>query len=308
MSGVHWDLLPSFAAFGLSTGAVFALMAIGLVIIHRASGVLNFAHGSMAMVATVVYALTLHHVPWMPPLLAAVPGVATGAGLGAAAYLGLFRRMAESSVLARILVSLALAGALQGLVTPFDLSKVARPPLLVTAVAGHSSIALPGGAALSWQELLVVLAAVLSGAAVSYLLSHTTFGIALRAVAQNRDAARMLGIREDRVALAAWTLGGALAAVAGILVIPLGVLTSVSMTGYMVAGLVAAVVGGFVSVPAAMLGGVVLGVVQETLQAVDALSDHRLLVGAATIVLLLVVRVDRRFVPEQETATFEGAT
>lgn len=308
MSGVHWDLLPSFAAFGLSTGAVFALMALGLVIIHRASGVLNFAHGSMAMVATVVYALTLHHAPWMPPLLAAVPGVATGAALGAGAYLGLFRRMAESSALARILVSLALAGALQGLVTPFDLSKVARPPLLVTTVAGHSSIALPGGAALSWQELVVVLVTVLSGGAVSYLLSHTTFGIALRAVAQNRDAARMLGIREDRVALAAWTLGGALAAAAGILVIPLGVLTSVSMTGYMVAGLVAAVVGGFVSVPAAMLGGVVLGVVQETLQAVDALSDHRLLVAAATIVLLLVVRVDRRFVPEQEAATLEVAT
>lgn len=302
---MHWDLLPSFVVLGVSVGSVFALMAIGLVVIYRSTRVLNFAHGSMAMMATVVYAEVLHQISWMPVPVALALGVAAGAGLGALAYALLFRRMAESSMLARILVSLALAGALQGAATSIDLAPVARPPLLVSAIGGSRSISLPANAAISYQEVVTVLATVGAALVLVYVLTRTTFGMALRAVAQNRDAARMLGIRDDRIGLMAWVLGGGLAGLAGILVIPLGVLTSVSMLGYMVKGFVAGVVGGFISIPAAVVGGIVLGVAQESFQASDLLSDYRLLIAGVAIVGLLVFRVDRRFVSREEAMALE---
>src|SRR5207237_1540606 len=112
--------------------------------------------------------------------------------------------------------------------------------------------------------------------------------------AQKRMAAKLLGVKEDRVAALSWGLGGGLAALAGVLIIPTSILTVYSMTGYMVRGFVAAVVGGFVSLPAALIGGFGLGVAQESLLATPIQSLSSIFAGPLLAALLLLA-VERSF-------------
>jgi branched-subunit amino acid ABC-type transport system permease component len=117
-------------------------------------------------------------------------------------------------------------------------------------------------------------------------------------------AAKLLGVKEDRVAAMSWGLGGGLAALAGVLVIPTSILTVYSMVGYMVRGFVAAVVGGFVSLPAALVGGFGLGIAQESLLATPVQSLSSIFAGLLIAVLLLF-RVERFFALEQELRALE---
>jgi branched-chain amino acid transport system permease protein len=282
---------------GISLGSVFALLGLGIVLIYKSSGVMNFAHGSMAMFSTYIYfELTRSGLGVAP---AAVVSVAFGAALGVVTYLLVFRRMQGSGLLAKVIASLAVAGTLQGLAA--YIWRDAAQAKVPTALEG--AVKLPGGS-LARQEILTIFVTVAAGAGLIMLLRRTTFGIRLRATAQNRTAARMLGVRENRVAGTSWAIGGGLAALAGVLVIPLGALTVYSMTGYMVRGFVAAVVGGLVSLPAALAGGFTLGVLQDVIIGTPLAPVSRLLAGVGIAVLLLL-RVERFFALEQEIRALE---
>jgi len=280
---------------GVSLGAVFALLGLGVVLIYKSSGVLNFAHGSMAMFSTYVYFQLTQSFHGMPVVVAAAIAVGVGAVIGAASYLGVFRRMQDAGLLAKVIASLAVAGVLQGgAAFLWRNASQARVPQQFP----ESSLRI-GGVGLGWQEVGTIAITVFAGLALIMILRRTTFGIALRATAQNRTAARLLGVRETRVATTSWAIGGALAALAGVLVIPLAVLTVYSMIGYMVRGFVAAVVGGFVSLPAALAGGFVLGAAQESLKATPVEQLSSVFAGLAIAVLLLT-RVERFFALDQE--------
>ena len=280
---------------GVSIGAAFALLGLGVVLIYKSSGVLNFAHGSMAMFSTYVYFEITRSIPAIPIAFATIMAVAFGSILGAASYLAVFRRMREAGLLAKVIASLAVAGVLQGLAAfVWRNNSQARVPQQLPE--GTFRI---GSIGLTYQELGTILITIAVGAALILVLRYTTFGIALRATAQNRTAARMLGVRETRVATTSWAIGGGLAALAGVLVIPLAALTVYSMVGYMVRGFVAAVVGGFVSLPAALIGGFALGAAQEGLKATPADQLSGVFAGLAIAVLLLA-RVERFFALDQE--------
>ena len=280
---------------GLSLGAVFALLGLGVVLIYKSSGVLNFAHGSIAMFSTYIYFEITRSFSGIPLPVATIMAVAFGALLGAGFYLTVFRRMQEAGLLAKVIASLAVAGVLQGTAAFIwrNASQARVPQQLPEGSLRVSSIGL------SYQEIGTILITLAVGIGLILVLRHTTFGIALRATAQNRMAARMLGVRETRVAATSWAIGGGLAALAGVLVIPLAVLTVYSMTGYMVRGFVAAVVGGFVSLPAALIGGFALGAAQESLKATPADQLSSVFAGLAIAVLLLA-RVERFFALDQE--------
>lgn len=289
-------LLLQLLLQGISLGAVFALLGIGIVLIYKSSGVMNFAHGSMAMFSTYVY---FQLNPSLGVAAAAVLAVATGAVLGAVVYRLVFRRMQGSGLLAKVIASLAVAGILQGAAaTIWRDAAQAKVPLAI-----EGSVRLPGGA-LSWQEILTIAVTIAAGFGLVTLLRRTTFGIRLRATAQNRMAARMLGVRDNRVAATSWAIGGGLAALAGVLVIPLGALTTISMNGFMVRGFVAAAVGGLVSVPAALIGGFSLGTLQSVIVGTPLASMSRLLAGVG-IAALLLLRVERFFALEQEIRALE---
>jgi len=280
---------------GVSLGAVFALLGLGVVLIYKSSGVLNFAHGSMAMFSTYVYFQLTQSFHGMPVVAASALAVAAGATIGAGSYLLVFRRMQEAGLLAKVIASLAVAGVLQGgAAFLWRNASQARVPQQFS----ESSVRI-GGVGLGWQELGTIVITVLAGLILIQVLRRTTFGIALRATAQNRTAARLLGVRETRVATTSWAIGGGLAALAGVLVIPLAVLTVYSMVGYMVRGFVAAVVGGFVSLPAALAGGFALGAAQESLKATPVEQLSSVFAGLA-IAGLLLTRVERFFALDQE--------
>jgi branched-subunit amino acid ABC-type transport system permease component len=280
---------------GVSLGAVFALLGLGVVLIYKSSGVLNFAHGSMAMFSTYIYFEISRSFTGIPIPVATAMAVGFGALIGAGSYLAVFRRMQEAGLLAKVIASLAVAGVLQGTAAfVWRNASQARVPQQFP----DSSLRI-GGIGLGYQEIGTIALTILAGTALILVLRRTTFGIALRATAQNRNAAKMLGVRETRVAATSWAIGGGLAALAGVLVIPLGVLTVYSMIGYMVRGFVAAVVGGFVSLPAALLGGFVLGGAQEGLKATPVDDLSRVFAGLA-VAFLLLTRVERFFALDQE--------
>ena len=280
---------------GISLGAVFALLGLGVVLIYKSSGVLNFAHGSMAMFSTFIYFEITRSFGGIPVALATVMAVAFGALLGAGMYLAVFRRMQEAGLLAKVIASLAVAGILQGSAA-FLLRNASEARVPQQFPEGSVRV---GTVGLGYQEIGTIAITIGVGIALILMLRLTTFGIALRATAQNRTAARMLGVRETRVAATSWALGGALAALAGTLVIPLAVLTVYSMIGYMVRGFVAAIVGGFVSLSAALAGGFALGAAQEGLKATPLEQLSSVFAGLA-IAALLLARVERFFALDQE--------
>ncbi len=297
-----WTLFAQDLLNGLSLGAVFALLGLGVVMIYKSSGVLNFAHGSMAMFSTYVYFEITRSFTGIPVVVATLMAVAFGALLGAGVYLTIFTRMQGSGLLAKVIASLAVAGVLQGTAAfIWRNATQARVPQQFPEGAIRS-----GAIGLGYQEIGTIFVTLAAGAGLMVLLRYTTFGIALRATAQNRVAAKMLGVREKRVAATSWAIGGGLAAFAGVMVIPLAALTVYSMGGFMVRGFVAAVVGGFVSLPAALIGGFTLGAVQEGLKATPLEQLSGVAAGLAVAVLLLA-RVERFFALDQELRALQEA-
>jgi branched-chain amino acid transport system permease protein len=297
-----WTLFAQDLLNGLSLGAVFALLGLGVVMIYKSSGVLNFAHGSMAMFSTYIYFEITRSFTGIPVVVATLMAVAFGALLGAGVYLTIFTRMQGSGLLAKVIASLAVAGVLQGAAAfIWRNATQARVPQQFPEGAIRS-----GAIGLGYQEIGTMLVTLAAGAGLMALLRYTTFGIALRATAQNRVAAKMLGVREKRVAATAWGLGGGWGAFAGVMVIPLAALTVYSMGGFMVRGFVAAVVGGFVSLPAALIGGFTLGAVQEGLKATPLEQLSGVAAGLAVATLLLA-RVERFFALDQELRALQEA-
>jgi branched-chain amino acid transport system permease protein len=275
------------------------LLGIGVVLIYKSSGVINFAHGSMAMFCTYIF-FQVDRSWGLPVIVSMLIAVAAGFVLGALAYLGIFRRMRSAGLLAKVIGALAFAGFLQGAAAFLWRNTTrARPPFLFS-----QHVVNIGSIGMDWQHIGTILITIAIGFGVIALVKYTTFGIALRATAQNRMASRLLGVQEDRVAAMAWGIGGGLAALAGTLVIPTSILTVYSMSGYMVRGFVAAVVGGFVSLPAALIGGFGLGVAQESLLATPLQSLSSVFAGLA-IAALLLLRVERFFALQQELRALE---
>lgn len=292
-------LLGQDAANGVFLGAVFALLGIGVVLIYKSSGVLNFAHGSMAMFSTYVY-YQVDRWTHLPVVVSLLVAVAFGAVLGATTYVVIFRRMRDAGLLAKVISALAVAGFLQGAAAfLWRNAKQVRPPQQFSQNVAHL-----GPVGLDWQHIGTILVTLVVAAGVIALVKYTTFGVALRAIAQNRMSAKLLGVHEVRVAAQAWAVSGGLAALAGVLVIPTSALTVYSMSGYMVRGFVAAVVGGFVSLPAALIGGFGLGIAQESLLAtpIEGLSS---VFAGLVVAALLLFRVERFFAVEQELRALE---
>jgi len=295
-----------YAVFGLGVGAIFALLAVGIVLVYRATGMLNFAHASIATAAAYVNFTLLERVQWMPVGLALAITIAFGALLGIAIRKFVFGPIAGASQVVKLIVSFGLAGVLQGAVG-LIWSRIGTPTL-----PGHSLFSMTrgirvGNAIIPSQRiaLLVIGAAVALGLTV--LLKRTEFGMRVRALAQNPLAARLAGVDERRVHSAVWAIAGATAALAGVLIIPFGVLTPLSLSGFQIKSLAAALVGGFASLPAALAGGLGLGVVQEMLVGAPApLNGLRSVLATGLVIVLLFARIERRFVSEQEARALEG--
>ncbi len=251
------DLLQ-FVVGGLAAGTLYGLVALGIVLLYRSSRVLNFAHGDLAALGAFVAFTFL--VRWGWPFLPSVAAsLAGGALVGAAVYFFLLRPVKEATLLSRIVVTLGLALGLSGIITvawgadtkvfPFPLSDVRVFRL--------------GGVVISQLSLGLSAAGVLTMALLYLLVQHTRAGLAMRAVSQDLVAAQALGIPSRRIFALTWALAGMLAAAAGILAAPVTLLTPFMMLDPFLKGFAAAVLGGMDSLPGAVLGGWLLGLVES---------------------------------------------
>jgi sulfate-transporting ATPase len=294
-----------YGIYGLGVGAVFALLGAGVVLVYRASGVLNFAHASMGMAAAYVNFELIERYQ-VPVGVAFAAAIVFGAVLGLAVRRLVFVPLAAASQVVKLLASFGLAGVIQGLVGLLWTSW-GTPTMF-----GHSLFAVDGGlhlggAVVAWQRVALVVVGIAVSAGLALLLGRTEFGVQVRALAQNRMAARLAGIDDRRVEIQTWALAGASAAVAGVLVVPFGALSPLALSGFQLKALAAALVGGFASLPAVLAGGLGLGVVQELLVGAPApFNGMRAVLASVLVLVLLLIRVERFFVSSLEARAVEG--
>ena len=252
--------------------AAYALFALGIVLIYRASRVLNLAHGVMAMVpAYVTNELRTSGVPMLPAVLV---GVASGAALGAGVELVFVRRLRKVSPTAQTVGTVAVFG--------LGVAVIARvfgtTPIRPASIFGDGVI-LFGSAGISHGQIgLIVIAAGLT-ACLFAIFEFTSLGLAMRGSASNRTAAALMGVNPDRTTRVAWMMGGALAAIAGILLSAVSTLDPFGFPLQALPAFVAALIGGLGSMPGALAGAAVVGL---TIGAVPGVQNLPMIGGFAS--------------------------
>lgn len=291
-----------YAVRGLPIGCVFALLAVGLVLTYRTSGVFNLGFAAQAYVSAAVFYVVRkeHDWPLGPAVLVAVFIVAPLLGL--ILERGLFRHLRGKPPVARIITSLGLLVAIPELIKLWlgNESRNNPPPLWPV---GHSEEWLwPSGGgdyALDAGQVATILstAAVVGGLMI--LLRWSAIGLQMRAVVESPRMAQLWGVNADRISMLAWALSSTIAGLTGVLLAPLfAELLPLHFFTLLVAALAACVVGRLVSIPLAVAGGIGLGVLQAVLAGLLP-TDSVIATGARpalpfiVLFLLLILRPPR---------------
>ena len=273
-----------FLAGGLTIGAIYALVALGFSIIFNASYVINFAQGEFVMIGGMsAVSFIGSGLPMPIALLGAV--AATGV-VGLLLEWLAVGRARKADVVTLIIITIGASIFLRGLAqVVWDKSIHALPPL-----SGDAPIAILG-ATIVPQSLWVIGVTVIIVAMLSWFFNRTLLGKAMLATSYNRFAAQLVGIEVRKVLFASFGLAAALGAVAGVLIAPI-TFTSYD-TGIMLGlkGFAAAMLGGLGSFPGAIVGGLVLGLL-ESLGAGYLSSAYKDVIAFVIILVVLVVRPD----------------
>jgi branched-chain amino acid transport system permease protein len=267
---------------GLATGSIYSLMALSLVIIYNATRTLNFAQGEMLMVTTFI-AWSATRVFSLPLTLTFVVAVASAVVLGFVVERVIIRRAIGATHWDVLIITVGLSLMLRagaGLLWSHD--EFAFPSFF-----SNKPFAL-GGVRVAPVSLGVIGGSLALMLALYGLFTHTRLGRAMRAVAQNQRAARLMGISVERVYSTSWVLAAVVGAVAGVLVAPVVFLSS-KMGLIVINGFTAAVIGGFGSMPGAVVGGMLLGVL-ENLAPLYLPSGIRYSVPFVVLVAILLLR------------------
>ena len=253
------DLLPQLLIAGVVIGSIYALAALGFVLIYKSSRVINFAHGQViATGAFIAYALTQAGVNfWVAGLISMVSTFL----LGMLIERVFLRRMVGEPIISVIMVTIGLASVIDGLLhlTPYGAGNFNFPT--PAALTGDSIPVL--GAQLSRVQIAGVLASLGLLGAFTYFFNKSTLGITMRAVADDQMAAMSVGTSVERVFALAWAAAGLSAAAAGVI---LGMMTGLSLGGLTAIGLMVfpvVILGGLDSVLGAIVGGILIGILEN---------------------------------------------
>jgi branched-chain amino acid transport system permease protein len=270
-------------ATGLTSGAIYALLALGIVIVYRATNVVNFAHGEIFMIAGFI-AWTAHVTFGLPYLGALAVAVAASFFLSLVIYRFVFKPLMKPDDLNPILlVMIGLAFVLKGVAREIWGGKgdyLTFPPLV-----SPQPIDVAGLMIMS-QQVVVLAAALLVMAILLAVMRYTRAGKFMQATADNAKAARLVGLRIDRVYMYTFGVGAIVAAVSAVLMAPLTLLSPDMGFALFIKGFAAAVFGGLTSIGGAIVGGLLLGVVE---QLAAGYIDSGLQEVAAFIIIVLVM-------------------
>ena len=250
-------MVPQLVVSGLALGSIYALLALSLVLINKATDVVNFAQGEMAMFGTFICfsILTTTGLPTIVVLLLAVP---IGALLGVVTQQVAMRPLESAPPVNALIATIGLwlifhhaAGWIWGFdPVRFPSLLWADPVQILGARVAQNSLGIIG------TSLVVVILLYL-------FFEHTRFGIAMRAASMNRRAAQLMGVNVGQVALVAWGLATSISVVCGFLVAPLTFLDFEMMFAVLLKAFAGAILGGFNSLPGAVVGCLVIGVAEN---------------------------------------------
>ena len=273
-----------FALLGLGVGALYAFASQGLIVIYRGTGVLNFALGATA-IAGVFMQWELHENGW-PFLASAIVGVAWSGFLGALTHWVIMRPLRRASSLVRVIATLGVLITIQAAVV-IRYGSNARQ---VESWLPTDRVTLWGDVGITVDRLILVGIGSASALGLWMLYRSSQFGLATEAVSESERSAAAIGLSPNRIALLNWALGSAIAAVAGILVVPIITLQVTAMTALILAAMAAALIGDFRSFPIATIAGFALGVGQAL---VGRFSNQEGLGASLPFLVIIVVLVFR---------------
>ena len=285
--------MSAFLAYllnGLAVGCAIALIASGLVVIHRVTGVVNFAQGTFAVVAGLCASSLLGH--GLPHGLSEVAAVLAGAVAGLLTGLAAIGKRGTSP-LSALIVTLGV-GVLAYAV---EIVLWGDQPRSAPGLAGSVTIA---GARIQTQHLLVICVTAATFVLLALFFGRTYLGKALTACASNPYAARVVGIDTRRMGLLAFALGGLLGGLAGVLITPLRPISFDTDVTLIVNGFAAAVFGALTRPVITLVGALLLGVA-ETMVAGYGYGSHQLEVALGLMILVMIVQASRRSTIHEET-------
>jgi branched-chain amino acid transport system permease protein len=242
---------------GLAEGAVFGLFALGLVLVYKATRVLNFAQSEIGAASALLtwWLVVKVGVPWL---------VAAGAALLAAAVIGLvFERLVVRQLIAAPRMTVVVATVAAGLfLAAAELQLWGVGPFILPSPFHGRGLHL-GDVFLSPPRVLAIVVTSAAAAGAAWFFRRTTFGLALLAAAQDSVGVRLTGIRLRHLSAFTWAVSSVVGGLVGIIIaLSLGAFAPLFMSHIMLFGFAAAVLGGMTSLPGALLGGIAVGVVK----------------------------------------------
>ncbi|MBQ2774214.1 MAG: branched-chain amino acid ABC transporter permease [Clostridia bacterium] len=269
---------------GLSAGGTYAIIALGYTMVYGIAKMLNFAHGDIIMVGG--YAMYLTLLAAGHPLLALIAAIVCCVVLGVLVERFAYKPLRGASPLAVLITAIGVSFLLQ------SVAQIAfgTSPKMLSALKINGFISV-GTLKIDYSTLVTLAVTVLVMVGLTLFVKYSKTGRAMVAVSEDRDAALLMGINTNAIIAVTFAIGSALAAVACYLMLTKG--SSVTATFGAMPGIkafTAAVIGGIGSIPGAMLGGILLGVVESVSLSIPALAPYTDAVEFAILIVILLVK------------------
>ena len=267
---------------GVAIGGVYVLIALGLTTVFGILGIAHFAHGSVSMFGGYLtfFLVTAQGLPlWLAILVALAVGLVLGVLIELLAY----RPVRNASHINAFIVALGLTMMVEGL----NLELFGHEQVVIPTDFGRVFVI--GGVTLPELRLYVILAAALLIGAMTLFVERTKTGQAIRAVAENRDAAILMGVNVRTIPLVVFAISAALGVAAGVMVGSLFAIAPGIGEGLVIKGFAVLILGGLGSIPGAIVGGLVLGIT-ESLAAGFVSSAYRDVIAFLVMIFVLLFR------------------
>lgn len=272
---------------GLSLGGVYALIALGYTMVYGIAKMLNFAHGNIIMVGgyTIMIFFSTIGLPWVGLLVAAVMAIIVCVIVGLTTERFAYRPLRGASPLAVLITAIGVSYLLQ------SLAQIIFGSAEKTVVLNFMGSIQIGALKIDVATIITLVVAAAIMVALTLFIDRTKTGKAMLAVSEDRGAAQLVGISVNKIIAITFAIGSALAGVAGVFMLmktPNVTVTMGAMPG--IKAFVAAVIGGIGSIPGAMIGGILLGVIETVCNAIPALAPYAIAVEFGLLIIILLVK------------------
>lgn len=266
---------------GLETGSLYALAALGLVLIYRTSDVINFAQGEMAMFSSFV-AFTIFQKN-MPYVAAFIGALLFAVILGFLVERVFIRPASKANLVSKMIITLGLIMIFNGLASAFF--GIDSHPFRKALTMDNINL---GEVIIQPNALFIISITIIIMAVLFYMIKNTLIGIAIRATAQNETTAKLMGVPVSKVYSLSWIIATVLGAIAGILIAPTTNVSTTMMAEVHLKSFIAAVLGGFGSFVGPVVGGFIIGVFDNLVGYYISLQWKTVIVYGLLIVILIV--------------------